>query len=137
MEVWYAETPAGMSPNKPAFDRATLVGQVCDVFKDQMAGIGGWEQASSMEAVLDLLHIEYARMICGYSLHKRAVRYGAKVRGLDWYYQDAALRGVGRTNGSTALYLIKFALRMRSGVRPEFWRTAVSMRDGVIAPWVR
>ena len=61
-----------------------------------MAGVGGWEQAASMEAVLDLLQVEYARMICGYSLHRRAVHYDDKLCGLDWYYQDAALRRVGR-----------------------------------------
>ena len=128
MEVWYAKAPAGMSPNKPVFDRATLVGQVCDVFKDQMAGVGGWEQASSVEAVLDLLHIECARMICGYSLHKRALQYDAKFCGLDWYYQHAALRRVGRNKWERGV--------MFDQVCPAQWFKARILDDcGECAGW--
>ena len=78
---------------------------MCDVFAEEMAGVGGWEQAASVEAVLDLLQVECARMICGYSLRRRAVQYDANLCGLDWYYQDAALRRIGRNKWEHSVIL--------------------------------
>ena len=96
MEVWASDALPGMTANKPLFQRAYLEGTVHEVFQDGMKVLGGCEEASSMEVLLDLLGIEYSHAIYGYCLKQQASLYHEEFCALDWYYQSAEQRRISR-----------------------------------------
>ena len=63
-----------------------------------MKGRGDWEEAASMEALLDILGIEYSCAICGFCLQQQASIYGDQYCALNWYYQSAEQRCTSRTS---------------------------------------
>ena len=110
-----------MPANKPLFQRAYLQGTVYEVFQERMQGLGGWQEASSMEAVLDLLNIEHSRVICGCCLKQKALQYDDEFCGLDWYYQSPAQRRIHRNIWEHSFILDQ--------VYPTSWHLAKVLED--------